>query len=98
MFGRIVLSSNGKKLGLTSSWGIVLQELNRNPVPAPHVLDAQRISAERIDAVGRVRAAVERAAVARILVVIEHELLVQALFGHIAPLTRAVCARARSPR
>ena len=41
-----VLSANGKKLGLTSPWGIVLQELNRSPVPAPHVLEASRLSAD----------------------------------------------------
>jgi hypothetical protein len=42
----VVLSSNGKKLGLTSPWGIVLQELNRSPIPAPHVLDARRFSSD----------------------------------------------------
>jgi len=42
----VVLSSNGKKLGLTSPWGIVLQELNRNPVPASHILDARRFSSD----------------------------------------------------
>jgi hypothetical protein len=40
----VVLSSNGSKLGLTSPWGIVLQELNRSPVPAAHVLEARRFS------------------------------------------------------
>lgn len=40
----VVLSSNGKKLGLTSPWGIVLQELNRSA--APHVLDARRLSSD----------------------------------------------------
>lgn len=40
----VVLSSNGKKLGLTSPWGIVLQELNRTA--APHVLDARRLSSD----------------------------------------------------
>ena len=42
----VVLSSNGKKLGLSSPWGIVLQELNRNPVPAAHILDARRSSSD----------------------------------------------------
>jgi hypothetical protein len=42
----VVLSSNGKKLGLTTPWGVVLQESNRNPVPAPHVLDARRLSSD----------------------------------------------------
>ena len=42
----VVLSSNGKNLGLTSPWGIVLQELNRSPVPAAHVLDARRFSSD----------------------------------------------------
>jgi hypothetical protein len=42
----VVLSSDGKKLGLTSPWGIVLQELNA-PVPAPHILDARRLSSDR---------------------------------------------------
>jgi len=40
----VVLSSNGKKLGLTSPWGIVLQELNRSA--PPHVLDARRTSSD----------------------------------------------------
>jgi hypothetical protein len=40
----VVLSSNGKKLGLSSPWGIVLQELNRSA--APHVLDARRLSSD----------------------------------------------------
>ncbi|HMA21878.1 MAG TPA: hypothetical protein VKO87_13800 [Gemmatimonadaceae bacterium] len=40
----VVLSSNGKKLGLSSPWGIVLQELNRSA--SPHVLDARRISSD----------------------------------------------------
>jgi hypothetical protein len=42
----VVLSSNGKKLGLTSPWGIVLQELNRTPVPAAHILDTRRYSSD----------------------------------------------------
>lgn len=42
----VVLSSNGRKLGLTSPWGIVLQELNRTPAPAAHVLDARRLSSD----------------------------------------------------
>jgi len=40
----VVLSSNGKKLGLTSQWGIVLQELNRSA--PPHVLEARRTSSD----------------------------------------------------
>jgi hypothetical protein len=40
----VVVSSNGKKLGLTSPWGIVLQELNRSA--PPHVLDARRVSSD----------------------------------------------------
>jgi len=42
----VVLSSNGKRLGLDSPWGIVLQELNRNPVPAAHILEARRLSSD----------------------------------------------------
>jgi hypothetical protein len=42
----VVLSSNGKRLGLASPWGVVLQELNRNPVPSPHILDARRFSSD----------------------------------------------------
>ena len=42
----VVLSSNGRRLGLASPWGIVLQELNRNPVPAAHVLEARRLSSD----------------------------------------------------
>ncbi len=42
----VVLSSNGRKLGLASQWGIVLQELNRTPVPAAHVLEARRQSSD----------------------------------------------------
>jgi hypothetical protein len=42
----VVLSSNGKKLGLTSPWGIVLQELNRSPVPPAHVIEARRLSSD----------------------------------------------------
>jgi hypothetical protein len=40
----VVLSSNGKKLGLSSPWGIVLQELNRSA--APHILEARRFSSD----------------------------------------------------
>jgi hypothetical protein len=42
----VVLSANGKALGLTSPWGIVLQELNRTPVPAAHILETRRISSD----------------------------------------------------
>jgi len=42
----VVLSANGKALGLTSPWGIVLQELNRTPVPAAHVLETRRFSSD----------------------------------------------------
>jgi hypothetical protein len=42
----VVLSANGKRLGLSSPWGIVLQELNRNPVPPAHILEARRISSD----------------------------------------------------
>ena len=38
------MSSNGRKLGLTSPWGIVLQELNRSA--PPHILEARRISSD----------------------------------------------------
>ncbi len=42
----VVLSSNGRKLGLSSDWGIVLQELNRNPVPSPYIIEARRLSSD----------------------------------------------------
>jgi hypothetical protein len=42
----VVMSANGKKLGLSSPWGIVLQELNRSPVPTPHILEARRYSSD----------------------------------------------------
>ena len=42
----VVMSANGRKLGLTSPWGIILQELNRSPVPAQHILEARRFSSD----------------------------------------------------
>lgn len=40
----VVMTANGRRAGVSSPWAIVLQELDRTPVPAAHLLEARRLS------------------------------------------------------
>ena len=42
----VVLSAGAKRGSPSGTWSVVLQELNRSPVPPAHVIDARRISSD----------------------------------------------------
>jgi hypothetical protein len=42
----VVLSANGRRAGVSSPWAVILQELRRSTPQAPHVLEAQRFTAD----------------------------------------------------